>query len=63
MKVVPPRVDALARHHNQLGYRGIERIRGKFRAVLGNKLWRSPYYDSPVEAARAYDAEARRRSR
>ena len=34
---------------------------GRFRATLGDHSWRSPYYDSPVAAALAYDAEARRR--
>ena len=58
---VPLRVDALSTHHNRWGYRGIERIRGRFRAVVGNKVWRSKYFDTAREAARAYDREARRR--
>jgi len=60
-KVVPPRFDALSTHHNRWGFRGVERIRNRFRAVLGNKVWRSSYFETPREAAEAYDAEARRR--
>jgi hypothetical protein len=51
----------MSTHHNRWGYRGVERIRGKFRAVVGNHVWRSPYYDTAIEAAVAYDVEARRR--
>jgi hypothetical protein len=62
MTEVPPlRCDALSTHHNRWGYRGVERIRGKFRAVLGDKVWRSQYFDTSREAAAAYDTEARRR--
>jgi hypothetical protein len=60
-KAVPLRVDALSTHHNRWGYRGVEQVRGKFRAVLGNKAWRSAYFATAVEAAEAYDREARRR--
>ena len=59
---MPLRADALSTHHNRWGYRGVEQIRpGRFRAVLGNKVWRSPYFSTVKQAARAYDKEARRR--
>jgi len=62
--VVPLRCDAMSTHHNKWGFRGVEQVRNKFRAVLGKggpTVWRSPYFDSVAEAARAYDREARRR--
>lgn len=64
--VVPLRCDALSTHRNKWGYRGIEQVRGKFRAVVGkrkggNDAWRSAYFGTAAEAAAAYDAEARRR--
>jgi hypothetical protein len=59
-KVVPPRFDALATHHNRWGYRGVERNRGKFRAVVGDRVWHSPCFDTPGKAARAYDRMARK---
>jgi len=55
------RSSRLATHHNKWGFRGIEKVRDKFRAVLGNKVWRSQYFDTVGEAAAAYDREARRR--
>jgi hypothetical protein len=48
-------------HHNRWGYRGVEEFRGRFRASAGDHSWRSRYYASPVAAAKAYDAAARRR--
>src|SRR5262245_317766 len=53
----------LSVHRNRLGHRGIEEPRpGRFRAVLGGKRkWRSEYVNSPLAAARLYDAAARRR--
>src|SRR5262245_25367706 len=64
--VMPLRCDALSTHHNRLGYRGVEQVRGRFRAVVGKRkggsdVWRSPYFATAAEAARAYDGEARRR--
>jgi len=60
--VVPLRCDAMSTHRNKWGYRGVERIRDRFRAVVGGKCkWRSPYFATAVEAAKAYDTEARRR--
>jgi len=54
MRKVPPlRCDALATHHNQWGFRGVEQVRSRFRAVVGNKAWRSPYYATAREAAEA----------
>src|SRR5262245_59709449 len=58
-KVPPLRCDALSTTWNKTGFRGVERVRDKFRATLGDHSWRSPYYDSAVEAARAYDRKAR----
>jgi hypothetical protein len=60
-KAVPLRVDALSTHRNRWGYRGVEQVRGKFRASLGDHAWRSPYFSTAREAAEAYDREARRR--
>jgi hypothetical protein len=64
--VVPLRCDALSTHRNKWGYRGVEQVRDKFRAVVGKRkggtdAWRSQYFDTPREAAMAYDVEARRR--
>jgi hypothetical protein len=56
---VPLRVDATATTWNRWNYRGVEKIRNKFRAVVGNKLWRSPYFATAAEAAAAYDMKAR----
>src|SRR5262245_4608225 len=60
-KAVPLRCDALSTTWNKLGYRGIERVRDRFRATIGDHSWRSPYFDTAREAAEAYDHEARRR--
>jgi hypothetical protein len=60
-KAEPLRVDALSTHHNKWGYRGVEEIRGRFRAAIGDHAWRSRYFDTAREAAEAYDAEARQR--
>src|SRR5262249_31308612 len=61
-KVPPLRCDALSTHHNRWGYRGVEQVKpGRFRATLGNHAWRSGYFDTAREAAKAYDKEARRR--
>jgi hypothetical protein len=54
----------LSTHHNKWGYRGVEQVRGKFRAVVGKRrggtdTWRSQYFDTVREAAAAYDAMAR----
>jgi hypothetical protein len=62
-KAVPLRVDALSTHHNALGFRGIEQVKpGRYRAKLGggDHPWRSKYFDTPREAARAYDRQARK---
>jgi hypothetical protein len=60
-KVPPLRCDALSTHHNKWGYRVIERIRDRYRATIGAHAWRSPHFDTAIEAAEAYDREARRR--
>jgi hypothetical protein len=55
----------LSVHRNKHGFRGVEMIRpGRFRAVLGGKRkLRSKYVNTPLAAARLYDAAARRRYR
>jgi hypothetical protein len=57
---VPLRVGALSTHHNSTGFRGVEQIRGRFRAALGDHAWRSQHFDTAREAAKAYDAMARK---
>src|SRR5262249_20836863 len=59
-KVVPPRVDALSTTWNQTGFRGVEKARNRYRAAIGNHAWRSKYFSTAVEAARAYDVMARK---
>jgi hypothetical protein len=62
-KVPPLRDGAMARHFNRWGYRGIEEVRpGRFRAKLGggDHILRSKYFDTPREAAKAYDRMARK---
>jgi hypothetical protein len=50
----------MSTHRNKWGYRGVERVRNKFRATLGNHAWRSQYFDTVREAAEAYDRAARK---
>jgi len=57
----PIRVDALSTTWNRLGFRGVEEIRpGRYRATLGDHAWRSQYFSTAVEAAKAYDRKARK---
>jgi len=60
-KVPPLRVDALSTTWNRTGFRGVEQVRDRFRAAIGDHAWRSRYFDTADQAARAYDREARRR--
>lgn len=57
---VPLRADALSTTWNRTGFRGVEQVRDKYRAALGNHDWRSRYFSTAAAAARAYDAMARK---
>src|SRR5262249_26131741 len=46
---------------NSTGFRGVEKVRDRYRATIGDHAWRSAYYSSPAAAAKAYDRETRRR--
>src|SRR5262249_20962487 len=59
-KTVLLRFDALSTTWNRTGFRGVEQVRGRFRAAIGNHAWRSRYFSTAREAARAYDVMARR---
>jgi hypothetical protein len=61
-KVPPLRCDAMSTTRNRTTYRGVDEVKpGRFRATIGgDHPWRSQYFDTPREAARAYDRMARK---
>jgi hypothetical protein len=60
-KAVPLRCDAMSTTWNRTGFRGVERFRDRFRATIGgDHIWRSQYFSTAVEAAKAYDRMARK---
>lgn len=47
-------VNCLKSHRNTSGYKGVNFIKGRWRATVGNK--HIGVFDNPIDAARAYDA-------
>jgi hypothetical protein len=58
----PIKANPILRVDNSTGFRGVYRVRKKFRAQIGfnGKKRKLGYYDTAEEAAKAYDAAARR---